>query len=371
MFKVFITAKALADTCLNEGKKDRNEQSKWFRILSRQMEIYTIGYTLNDTPYEETDFSDEAILYRAQSSLGFVLLPEDEFVLGIHENPESVLLHPSAAFYLDISPEEANKIQKEYGVICQSTEKSFDESCLTDESEVYDMAIGSKAIPWKNVLESAEDLPSNSLFIIDRYLFAYDGQLNKEGEKKSDGIYNVFFIMDNALPKSFSSTYHVTILCEQKEVKNKEDNTSTWDKDHFDKVSESLFKYVPLLKRDYPIIIEVIAFRKRAYFFNELTHTRQVISNYYRVSAENGLNTTNYSEGQASYYPQQLAVQHLYSSGLKRDAASTPADTVRRMHETYNKFLKQLRDHSPSDYYWYACNNEGLTYQNHENRLFI
>lgn len=368
MFKIFITARALAETCMNEGEKERKDQSKWFRVLARQRKIYTIGYTLSDTPYEESDFSDEAILYRAQSSLGFVLLPEDEYVSGILKNPETVLNHPSAAFYLDISPEEAECIQDEYGVICQSTDKPFDDSCLTDEVEVYDMEKGSKAIPWSCVLESAEELPSNSLFIIDRNLFAYDGQRNRDGEEKADGIYNTFFILDHALPKTFNSLYHVTILCEQKEI-TVSDGTN-WDREHFERVSESLFKFIPALKREYPIIMEVIAFRKRARFINELTHTRQVISNYYRVSAENGLNTTNYSEDQKSYYPQQLAVQRLYSTGLKRDTTSTPADTIQRMHNAYNDFLLKWRQ-APSDYYWYACNDTELNYQNHENRLFI
>lgn len=366
MFKVFITAKALADTCLNEGDKDRQDQSKWFRILSRQREIYTIGYELNDSPYDETDFSDEAILYRAQASLGFVLLPEDEFMTGIHNNPESVLLHPSAAFYLDISPEEAANIQADYGVICQSTSNPFDESSLTDEIEVYDMNKGERAIPWSNVLESAEGLPSNSLFIIDRNLFAYDGQLDRNGMEKADGVYNVFFIMEKALPQNFKSTYHVTVLCEQKS-----DGDDGWDRTHFDRISTTLFSFIGTLNRPYPIVLEVIAFRKRAYFSNELTHTRQVISNYYRVTAENGLNTTNYLESLASYYPQQLTVQHLYSTGLKRDSASTPADTVRRMHESYNRFLEQWRLHSPSDFYWYACNEDSINYTNYENRLFI
>ena len=371
MFKVFITAKALADTCLNEGQKDLKEQSKWFRILSRQREIYTIGYTLNDAPYDEGDFSDEAILYRAQSSLGFVLFPEDDYVSEIPANPESVLQQPSAAFYLDISPEEASKIQEEYGVICQSTDKPFDESCLTDEYEVYDMYKGGKAIPWSTVFESVKKIPSNSLLIIDRNLFAYDGQLNKkDGKEKADGIYNTFFIMDNALPQTFNSTYHVTVLCEQKE-ENKNDE-SIYGIEHFEKVSKSLFKFVSSLKRDYPIIVEVIAFRKRAYYYNELTHTRQVISNYYRVTAENGLNTTIYSEDMASYYSQQLTVQRLYSTGLRRDTVSTPADTVRRMHEDYNKFLKLLMaTHYTNEYYWYSCNNKGLTYQNYRNRLFL
>lgn len=365
MFKVFITAKALADVCLSEGDKERSQQSKWFRILSRQKEIYTIGYTLNDTPYEESDFSDEAILYRAQLGLGFTLLPEDRFITGVADNPESVLLHPSAAFYLDITPEEAAHIQEKYGVICQSTTNPFDESSLTDEIDVYDMNKGERAIPWSQVLSSVEDLPSNSLFIIDRNLFAYDGQTSRDGSsERADGIYNVFFILDKALPKTFGSTYHVTVLCDQKA------EGEDWNRTHFEQVSNSLFQYASALNREYPIIIEVIAFRKHAYYYNELTHTRQLISNYYRATAENGLNTTNYTEDQQSYYPQQLTVQRLYCTGLKREGTNTPADTVRRMHETYQDFLTGWRTHKPTDYYWYACNMDDLNYQNHTNRLF-
>ena len=42
MFKIFITARALAETCMNEGEKERKDQSKWFRVLARQRKIYTI-----------------------------------------------------------------------------------------------------------------------------------------------------------------------------------------------------------------------------------------------------------------------------------------------------------------------------------------
>ena len=60
---------------------------------------------------------------------------------------------------------------------------------------------------WDRILDSIEQLPSNGLVLIDRYLFS---SRNKE---KGDGLMNVHHILSELLPQAFEGgDYHITIV---------------------------------------------------------------------------------------------------------------------------------------------------------------
>lgn len=133
MFRIYITAKALADACLQEQSKEYKEQSSWFRILCRQNKIYTIGYTppTTDTLLED-DLSDSAIIAGMNAAFNIDFIPKDGYIKAVKREHSNVYQQPNAAFFLDISKEEAQQIQDEYGVICQSVD-NIDASVFTEE----------------------------------------------------------------------------------------------------------------------------------------------------------------------------------------------------------------------------------------------
>lgn len=373
MFKVFISSRALSDIYLKESMRtNKRNQSNWFRILLKQNALYTIGTQIPCEIPEDDDTSDGAILWHLCENENIELTPCDEYLGQIVNQPQLVLEQPCGVFYLDISPKDARRIQKEYGVICQSIDKPFDAKVLAAESEVYDFPKYRDAPQWKAIFEIPNKAPSNAICIVDRNLFAYDGQKNgTTGKEQTSGLYNVFFILDAALPKSLLTAYHVTIICEYMSSKEKKTNRELRSaQEQFKTISNTIFEEIKLLKRPFPIEVEVIAFKKLTRFYNEVTHNRQILSNYYRIAAENGLNATNYDMQQKSTYSQQINAHLLYSTGLRHAGTHSTADTNNRMFNDCFEFIQHWRNNSPTEDYFYATNIENGSFMTHRNRLF-
>lgn len=379
MFKVFIPAKVLANIYLEESsRKNSRNQSNWFRILMKQNTIYTIGYKLPDSAPSDDDASDEAVLWDFCRRYDIAIVPRDNYLQSIKDMPQTVLEQPCGVFYLDITPQEARDIQNKYGVICQSTSRPFNAKVLATAPEVYDFPKYKNAPQWKTIFEIPNYAPSNAICIIDRNLFAYDGQINTHTQREnSSGVYNVYFILDSALPKHLSVPYHVTIFCECLPLKVRDPITKKEEvvrsaEDQFNTIANTIFEEINMLNRDFQIEAEIIAFKKGKRFYNEVTHNRQIFSNYYRIGAENGLNATNFvgNHNQGSTYSQQLNAHLLYSTGLRRGGTYCTADTNNRLEIDCASFIDYWRRNADSNDYLYASNNETASFLTHKNRLF-
>ena len=374
MFKVFIPAKVLANIYLEESsRKNSRNQSNWFRILMKQNTIYTIGYKLPDSVPSDDDASDEAVLWDFCQRYDIAIVPRDNYLQSIKDIPQAVLEQPCGVFYLDITPKEAHDIQNKYGVICQSTSKKFDAKILSGETASYDVAKNNSAPQWSAIYEILSEVPSNALCLIDRNLFVYDGQINpKSGKEQSSGLFNVFFAMDSALPKYSAAPYHITVVFESMALVDKDKKVLLEARERFELLSQSLFQLVKELKRDYPIVVEAIAFNKSTPFYNDLTHNRQIISNYYRITAEQGLNVVNFNNPKKTgTYNQQINVQLLYSSGLRLANANSPVDSNERIENGFVDFIHQWRQDPQTKDYLYATNIIGGSFENQSNRLFM
>lgn len=373
MFKVFISAKQLANIYLKENARGNTKnQSNWFRILLRQRSLYTTGYEYPDSTPDPDDFSDAAVMWRILQDEQIDIQPADEYIDSLHSNPERVLENPCGVYYLDISPAEARKIQKEYGVICQSTSRKFDAKVLSGEASSYDVAKNKPAPQWSAIYEILSEVPSNALCLIDRNLFVYDGQVNpKTGKEQSSGLFNVFFAMDSALPKHSATPYHITVVFESMALVDRDKNVLLEVQDRFKQLTQRLFLLVKELKREYPIVVEAIAFNKSTPFYNDLTHNRQIISNYYRITAEQGLNIINFNNPKRpGTYNQQINVQLPYSSGLRLVNANSPIDSNERIESGFMDFIRHWRENADTNDYLYASNMETTSFLIHKNRLF-
>ena len=115
----------------------------------------------------------------------------------LKNTPQDVLKHPSSLYILSITPDEASAIQQNYGVMCVSGDNP-DVSALIDINDAF---VANKYHKlergWDAVLDSVEKLPSNSLIIVDRYLF------ETIEPEEGDGFANIEVILDQLLPKQF------------------------------------------------------------------------------------------------------------------------------------------------------------------------
>lgn len=392
MFRIYIPSRVLLDIYFAEGDMPEEKQSYFCRMIKRANTIFMTGVDLDNCGmFDERDASDAHFLQNMETKFQITLHNADKFIDEVKEDNSKVLEQPYAAFYIDgISPEEAAKIQEDYGVICQSADEKPNMDLFMENMETYDLTKYHKDNinnqKWKDIFEVPHIVPSNAVCIIDRNLFAYDGETyltEVEGEEtlkcKYDGLINLQSILREALPTSFKGNhFDVTIFFEQDSFKGDFS---------FEKLSNTIFGLISMLQRPYQVRASVIAFRpcrrigdnriSPAKFYNEITHTRQIISSYYRISAENGLNTTMHDDNNAgkSQYSQVLYSMLLFSSGLKRRGADPAAISINRLRIDVRRMIKHWRENPKTDEYMIACNYKpvGARYgvEDFQNRLFL
>lgn len=372
MFRIYITAKALANVYLQEHSKGYAEQNDWFHILLKQQKIFTVGYTepLGDV-IEEEDFSDSAIIAEMSTAYNIQFIPSDNYINEVIRDNSRVYDQPNSAFFIDIDGDVANHIQNNYGVICQPASTDVDTTMFTSECLRFEY-VKNKDVKggWQELFEVQSSVPSNALCIIDRFLFAYDGQNNTnqgyESEITYNGLDTVLLILNSALPKIFKNTYHVTIICEKKQIKNRM---------IFQTLQQELFYRIKSISniKGYPILAQLIAVDDDlARYTHSLTHNRQIISNYHKMSFQNGINAIRFyngSEGNAEY-TQTVQGELLYSSGLKHYKSECPEDSIRATQIAMKSVLKKWNNSFEPGHYYYADNLGNSSIRNFQNRLF-
>ena len=360
MFSIYISASALADTYLQESDKPFTEQSDWFKILRKQTEIFTYGYVPVDDDFED-GFSVSDILENLGRSYGILIKPADDYISQVLDNNQKVLDHPNAAFFLDIEAEKAQDIQSQYGVICQATDsidsKVFTKSCIgTNLVKDQETKKG-----WESILKIPTELPSNSLCIVDRFLFAEDGK-NKFGYN-TIGFDNISLILYYALPNSFNDEYHITIITDRNNIKSGI---------IFQTMSDKLIHLVNILaeKKGYPIKLEFLAIdvnNKATKYTQPFIHNRQIFSNYYHINFPNGVNILYFKGGKSfAKYNQFIKGTLLYNDSLDY----IESDPIISVIESYRKRFKEIiidwKAGKDVGYYSYADNRGNLGIKNLE-----
>lgn len=301
MFKVFISASSLEKMCLDEMDKNWEQQSSWFLILSKQKVVYldkNIGLQWS----ESDDFFNDP-LYIFSESYGIELQQaEIDFNKSSKEKSSVFLNEPQGAFLLDVDKETAESIQRQYGIICQSTSNLA--SCPLDlEEEKIPLRKGKKSKSWQEIFANVKEVPSNALIIIDRYIFSNDGVTDIQ-----DGINNIKNIIKGIIPDHLSCDYHILILF---------DSFCSQEGYNLENLAEALdaFKRIEL-NRDFNIIIELYSITNQCFNY-DITHNRKIISNYYKVFADH-LFKAFLPSGNASC-TQNIRIERAYSFGLHKD----------------------------------------------------
>lgn len=249
----------------------------------------------------------------------------------ISGNKEAVMELPNSVFILDVPQTYADEIQNDYGVICLSS-CNPDPSILTLIDPYLKSPIeGETDISWNDIFEGLVDprIPSNSLVINDRNLFANDKiEHRRDGseEYQCDGLDNIKNILENALPRSFKGTYHIFIICDKDCIKGS-NNLS------FERISNRLNKIKSGFVKEYgyDITLEIAAVGRGNDMFGD-THNRRIFSNYYTVSADHKFCAF---KGLRASCTQDIHIMKLFSSGI-----SDRSDSPVKSHDYSMKVLK-------------------------------
>lgn len=258
----------------------------------------------------------------------------------LNTHPQEVVKDPSALYILDITPAQAEDIQKAYGVLCLSGAKP-DISPLIDVSDVFSLNPKEcREKGWDTVLDSVEKLPTNALLLTDRYLF-------KKKYYKADGFTNIRDILGELLPQEFKGgDYHVTIIFNKKKIH---------DDYNFSYIATQLNNLKLSLGRDYPIMMEVLGITEDCSLHSSL-HSRRIVSNSYLVEATHKLAAFNGKDkGTVS---QDIIPWALFTQSSLNGLSSAPLDSINQTLTALLDFNTSLNYQFVHSTYSYALNGK-------------
>ena len=336
MLKIFITAKILADFVSREAEKSDHERSNLYRILrNKKYSKIFIGSC-------DSQLSAKLFNFRQMHGISFDS-SKISYVDSIPFNHSLVLEEPNALFILNVSKDIANDISRTYGVLCFSSD-GIEDRKLMDKNIEYSPYKKDNVGGWSPILSSIKDLPSNSLVIVDRYLFFNDtGTFH-------NGIKNVFDVLNTLLPEQLdiNTHYHVMI------VFSSSPNTKTLS---FGKISTLINKKKETLGRSYHIDIELMSISKNSRFYDD-THNRRIISNYYIVRAEHQIGAFFDTTSSCS---QTLTPQRLFTYYCLRSYSDPPLKSIEQTVNTLKSLSDILSSEIKQNLCSYAFNGKVFT----------
>lgn len=354
MFNVFIPEDTLSSICEEEMGKSHEDYSNWYKIFTKQHEI------MISATHECNEWNEDDPLFIFSESYDVNILYDTEYITSVIESPINVLKEPGGIFILDVDDVEAHEIQNDYGVICQST-KNMDAANLIGECISFSPRNGDTEYSWKRVLKDVNHLPSNSLLMIDRNLFANTTERNQEA------FSNIRSILDELLPTTFKDCYHVCIITDPDAIKRTL---------KFLQISKKIADSINGIRK-YPITIEVIAISRHCDSeYYEWTHDRRILVNYCIIEATHKLNA--FRDG-VSICSQTINTKRLFSVNSLNGMGDVPMQSLDNDMCTFKNFVEtwKQKEHDAwknteyANFVNYSCDDKaGFEAKDLKNRLF-
>ena len=340
----------------------------WYRMVKDMNHIRIPGSNpiklsghIKDQPDNEWEILDRD---------GVNIHENEGYVKEALANPDKRLTHPCDVFF-DDDPSVPAGVQDKFGTLVL-TSASMSPKYLTRQWPKRITA--GQNCSWKTILEKFhnEKTPtSNAIVIIDRYLFAYNSETRTDYK---NGIRNVFGILNELLPASFSGEFQVLIVF---------DDTAISRGASIELITKGLQKIKKQLRRDYVPTIELLTVNRDIDIqaFSE-THDRKIISNYYMISCDHGFSAVSPTEGHEDdidyigeskgVWSQTIRYEGIYA-GIDGevedlDYSSLPIRTSDYSLSFLRKYLDNLKGGRKG--YSYICNgNANVPITDFRNRL--
>jgi len=284
---------------------------------------------------EEIDEMGTIDIFGALQLLGTTIKTDANYIKSISDNSRRVLDNPNAIFLLDIERKKADDIQKQYGVICQSTD-SIDDDIITKAYE-YDLSDGQEGVDWSVYFNGNNHiLPSNALIICDRYIFSADAKADAKGtyEALHLGLDNIRNIINSILPKKHNDEYNILIIFDSSTLTKSELEENKM----FDTIVNNLSDFANGYKRarHYKLRLDIISVDHNCINYKKL-HNRRIISNYFVVRAEYKLQAFRDNISTAT---QTIYYDSLFSKIVKMKS-NGPDSPIKSQMQTLS-FIKDL-----------------------------
>lgn len=311
---------------------ENSREDVWYNFIKKTKPSLNILLNI-DSDYECNDYNPIFILsndFDLEVAIEEIN-KDDSYISRVIEMRLDAIDDPNAVFVLDITPELAKQISTKYGVICQSIHDNPFESPLFQEAFEVDAVKKKKGESWADILSKDNVFPSNSLVVIDRYLFSNDTDATSQ-----DGIDNLYDILESILPKKLDVEYHILIVFDDKTLTKGET---------FEIICNKINKLKKRLKREreYPITIESVSIPK-GYAHYDSTHNRRIISNYFILRVDHSLKAFKNGVG---LYSQSIFLDWAASKGVihsKKSHAPIKGmdDTIEELKMAIRQLMKSV-----------------------------
>jgi len=313
MFSVFIDYNKAIDIC-----KKGDSSDTWYSVLCKQRVLHVNSNAI---------FDDENPLFVFSLMHDQNLEDSSKYMESIIQDNSKVLENPCGAFILNIGEDQAKKIRKNYGVICESTQ-NLQPSILVTSDFLVDREKDGKT--WER-FPFKKTVPSNTLIIQDRFFCRSD-----YGESIEDSYENFKGIIHALMPLEFMGEYHLMLIFDAKKIETRDCVT-------FEDISYELNQIKEELERErgYTIIFEILSVPEHSYLY-EKTHNRRIISNYYWIRADHKLKAFRGTENLAE---QSLVSKFIYgntTADYSRVFEDEEPDTPELNHEDWLRMFKEI-----------------------------
>lgn len=291
MLSIFIPQDTLEDIVIDNMASDMEpeDQDVWYKIFTKQEYIYVAS-----SDGREYVSQDEPLFYLSDS-YGVEIRYETKYITGIADNHDWVCQYSNGIFLLNIDECDAEQIQHDYGVICQSVDH-LDCDALHDQNLSFSPNVGQEGYSWKKILRriNSKYYPSNHLTIIDRYLFS-------DLECFDTALQNVYEIINAMLPThELKRNYKLTVF-----IGEQEENKTV----PLEMITKGINEILLLIKRPYTIDFELFFLYHQSPLYKS-THNRRILTNYTITTIEHMINAF---KGGVSKCQQSIQVHGLYS----------------------------------------------------------
>lgn len=361
MFKVFIDYDKMCDICLEQDNADT-----WYKILCEQQSINVNHSVSDDEFYNE---NNPLFIFSQMNDVEFN--NEASYMNEVCEHNEKVLENPCSAFVLNIDTTKAKEITSRFGVLCQSV----------DEMSACPLTIGDVTITtikpdsWRKRLPFGKVLPSNSMVIVDRYLFG-----SENDETLQDSYDNVRDLMEAFMPDSLDTTYHLCIIFDTNHIQDRDikslldsDKSKNFTEDEkkmaFGKISSKLNKIKNEFVKEhlYPVVLEVLSCDRRAGDAYQKTHDRKVISNYFYATATHKLKAFR---NEQPLVRQQIGLLSIYGKGIDDTLSDVPQIAHSYDINDLRYLMREAKSH-PKLHNYSVNGNTNISLSEAKNRILV
>ena len=276
----------------------------WYKIILSTKQVAIDREDIN------TDNQWIQILHR----MGVNIYAEHEWIKSISNDNSRVLEEPTATFLLDFPAELSNVFQVKYGILCYSTAMNTQPPFFTKRGWHIDTSDIDKPKSWEALLSDLS-IPSNSIVIVDRYLFS-----SNPGETIKDSFTNIIQILDKMLPQTLADgTLDVSIIFDFDTINFKKDRKKDGNNIDMSYLANQVNKLKKDINRPYAYSISLISINSNCLNY-DITHNRKIFSNYYLIGAEHKIKAYNSHKETCT---QVLSFSYIFSEGLNNNDRST------------------------------------------------